>query len=491
MRTVTGSTPGPSLRALLISLFSTFVAIAFVLITIGDSDAHRSRKKHKHYKKKHVSKRVKPNKKYAAYVIDAKTGKVLHAENANALRYPASLTKMMTLYLVFEELKRGSIKKSSRVVMTRNAAKRPPSKLGIRPGRSISVEQAILSLVTKSANDVSTAVGEKLSGSEAAFAARMTRKARQLGMKRTTFKNANGLPNRAQKTTAADMAKLGLALREHFPRQFRYFKTRSFKYGRRKYGNHNKLLGRVRGVDGIKTGYTRASGFNLVSSVSHGGRRIVAVVMGGRSGGRRNRAMTRLIKKYLPKASRGQGRLLIARAQPPRTPASKAPVRVASAASITLPTSAPSPTFSPNLRKIVEDRVTSSHNGKAIDQQTVALVTKQIKGLKKSGTPKPAVRTKVDKAVTASVRRPPAAIGGWQIQISASDSEKKASAMLRKARVKGESVLRHASNSTQLIKKNGTKLYRARFIGFSSQKAAEKACKVLKRKSFNCIALKG
>ena len=164
-------------------------------------------------------------------------------------------------------------------------------------------------------------------------------------------------------------------------------------------------------------------------------------------------------------------------------------------ASIKLPTSAPSPTFSPDLRKIVETRVTASHAGGAIDKQTVALVTKQIKSLKKSGTPKPAARKnaapKIDTSATATVKRPPASVGGWQIQISASDSKKKAAAMLRKARVKGESVLRHSSNSTQLIRKNGTKLYRARFIGFSSKKAAEKACKVLKRKSFNCIALKG
>ena len=219
--------------------------------------------------------------KYAGFVIDAKTGKVLYSKNADARRYPASLTKMMTLYLVFEDLKRRKIRLNTRVIMSRHAASQPPSKLGIKRGRSFSIKQGIYALVTKSANDVATALGEKLSGSEKAFAKRMTRKARQLGMRRTVFKNANGLPNRAQVTTARDMAKLGLALKEHFPREFRYFKTRSFAYGRKRYRNHNRLLGRVKGVDGIKTGYTRASGFNLVSSVSRGKRRIVAVVLGG------------------------------------------------------------------------------------------------------------------------------------------------------------------------------------------------------------------
>ncbi|MEL6967966.1 MAG: D-alanyl-D-alanine carboxypeptidase family protein, partial [Pseudomonadota bacterium] len=243
--------------------------------------------KRKKYKRASASKAIASNPRYAAFVMDAKTGKTLYARNADKQRYPASLTKMMTVYLIFEDLKSGRFKKSDRVVMTRAGARRPPSKIGLRVGRSITMNQAILSLVTKSANDVATAVAQKLSGSEAAFARRMTRKARQLGMRNTTFKNASGLTQRGQTTTARDMARLGIALREHFPRQYRYFRTRLFKLGRARYGNHNRLLGRVRGVDGIKTGYTRASGFNLVSSVRTGGRSIVAVVMGGRTGGRR------------------------------------------------------------------------------------------------------------------------------------------------------------------------------------------------------------
>ena len=168
------------------------------------------------------------------------------------------------------------------------------------------MKDAILGLVTKSANDASTVIAENISGSEKRFAERMTRTARQLGMSKTTFRNPHGLPNSKQRTTARDMATLGRAIQERFPKYYGYFKTRSFKYRGRTYRNHNRLLGRVKGVDGIKTGYTRASGFNLTSSVKRNGRHIVAVVMGGRTGARRNAQMTRLISRYLPKASKGK-----------------------------------------------------------------------------------------------------------------------------------------------------------------------------------------
>lgn len=246
------------------------------------------------------------NAKYAGIVVDAKTGKTLYASSADAYRYPASLTKIMTLYLVFEELEAGRLKLDSRLKVSKYAAGRPPSKIGVRAGRTIRVKDAILSLVTKSANDVATVVAENISGSEKKFAERMTRTARQLGMKKTTFRNPHGLPNSGQRTTARDMATLGRAIQERFPKYYGYFKTRSYKYGSKTYGNHNKLLGRVKGVDGIKTGYIRASGFNLVTSVNRDGRHIVAVVMGGRTGASRNAHMTDLIGRYLRKASRGK-----------------------------------------------------------------------------------------------------------------------------------------------------------------------------------------
>src|SRR5690606_20380488 len=245
--------------------------------------------------------------------MDAKTGKVLYESSADEKRYPASLTKMMTLYLTFDALSSGRISKNTSIPVSAHAASEPPSKLGLKPGQTITVDQAIKALVTKSANDAATALGEFLGGSEANFAKLMTAKARQLGMKSTVFRNAHGLPDPRQYTTARDMARLGVALREHHGRYYDYFSTRSFTYKGRRYGNHNRLLGRVEGVDGIKTGYIRASGFNLVTSVKTGGRSIVAVVMGGRTGRSRDEHMAELISRYLPKASKGTDRDLIAR----------------------------------------------------------------------------------------------------------------------------------------------------------------------------------
>ena len=233
--------------------------------------------------------------KYAAIVIEEANGKVLFSRNAEHLRYPASLTKIMTLYLLFEDIDAGRITLKSQIPVSRTAASRSPSKLYLKPGQSISVEQAIYALVTKSANDVATALAEKLSGTERKFAQRMTRKAQALGMKRTVFKNASGLPNRRQKSTALDMAKLAVAMRRDFPHYFKYFSTRSFNWQGRKFGNHNKLLSKYSGTDGIKTGYINASGFNLVATVERKGIRLIGVVFGGKTSHSRDRHMMQIL----------------------------------------------------------------------------------------------------------------------------------------------------------------------------------------------------
>ena len=233
--------------------------------------------------------------KYAAIVIEEASGKVLFSRNAEHLRYPASLTKIMTLYLLFEDIEAGRITLKSQIPVSRTAAGRSPSKLYLRPGQSISAEQAIFALVTKSANDVATALAETLSGSERKFAQRMTRKARALGMKRTVFKNASGLPNRRQISTARDMAKLAVAMRRDFPHFFKYFSTRSFNWQGRKYSNHNKLLSKYSGTDGIKTGYINASGFNLVATVERKGVRLIGVVFGGKTSHSRDRHMMQIL----------------------------------------------------------------------------------------------------------------------------------------------------------------------------------------------------
>ncbi len=234
---------------------------------------------------------------FAAIAVDARSGKILYAKNADARRIPASITKVMTAYLLFSEIRKGRFSLSSRLRISRHAASMQPSKLGLRPGSTISVDEAIRAIVTKSANDIAVAIAENVAGSESRFAYRMTVTARAMGMTRTTFRNASGLPKPPNVTTARDLATLALRIQRDFPRLYRrYFALRHFRYRGRVYRNHNRLLGRVRGMDGLKTGYTRAAGFNLAASTRRGGKRLVTVVLGARSGRSRNAYMARLIE---------------------------------------------------------------------------------------------------------------------------------------------------------------------------------------------------
>lgn len=246
-----------------------------------------------------------PSEKYAAIVVDASTGKTLFQAYSTSPRYPASLTKMMTLYLTFEALEQGKISKSTLIPVSAHAASQQPSRLGFKPGEQIELDSAIRALATKSANDVAVAVGEYLGGSEDGFARIMTSKARQLGMTGTVFTNASGLPDAAQRTTARDMALLGMALRQRFPQHYYYFSATEFAFRGKRVRGHNDMLGRVEGVDGIKTGYIRASGFNIVTSVRSGERKLVVVVMGGETARKRNAHAEELIARYLPQASGG------------------------------------------------------------------------------------------------------------------------------------------------------------------------------------------
>src|SRR5690606_27637974 len=235
------------------------------------------------------------NPRFAALTVDAHTGKILFARNADAQRYPASLTKVMTLYCLFEELKAGRMKLDTPITMSAHAAAQPPSKIGLKPGSTLRVEDAIGLLVTKSANDVAAAVAEAISGSESRFAERMTQTAKRLGMTRTRFRNASGLPDNQQVTTARDMATLALRLQADFPQYYHYFSLPSYTFRGRTYPTHNKLIGRYKGTDGVKTGYIRASGFNLTASVRRDGKHLIGVVMGGRTGATRNKYMMSML----------------------------------------------------------------------------------------------------------------------------------------------------------------------------------------------------
>jgi len=234
--------------------------------------------------------------KYAAFVMDADTGEVLHSRNGDDARYPASITKVMTLYLLFDAIKAGEIDLNDKMTVSRNAAAQPPSNLKLKAGTKIKVEDAILALVTKSANDVAVVVAEHLAGTEAKFAKEMTAKAVDLGLYNTTFKNASGLPNPLQTSTARDLALLGDALLDNHGDYYHYFSNQRFTWGRMVYKNHNDLIGTVHGVDGIKTGYTRASGFNLLTSAERDGHRVIAVMLGGATAKSRNDHVEALVE---------------------------------------------------------------------------------------------------------------------------------------------------------------------------------------------------
>jgi D-alanyl-D-alanine carboxypeptidase len=280
-----------TLRLCLLGVATVSVAMAF---TTDPADARRRSRHHRHH-----APAATYSPQFASIIVDANSGSTLQATNPDAIRHPASLTKIMTLYMLFERLESGRMRLDTPMEVSQHASVQAPTKLGLRPGQTIRVEDAIKGLVTRSANDAAVVIAEAISGSEDDFAKAMTRKARALGMSKTTYVNASGLPDSDQVTTARDQATLGRAIQDRFPRYYRYFATEAFNYRGRVIRNHNRLLGQVEGVDGIKTGYTRASGFNLVTSMKRGNRYLVGVVLGGRSGGSRDAIMRNLLAEHL------------------------------------------------------------------------------------------------------------------------------------------------------------------------------------------------
>lgn len=244
--------------------------------------------------------------RYASLVIDADTGVVLHQEHADEYRYPASLVKMMTLYMTFQAIERGKLSLNKKIRISAHAAAQPSSKMGLRTGQYITVHDAVLSLIIKSANDSAVVLGEAIGGSETQFANMMTRMARKLGMNHTYFKNASGLHNKGQKTTAYDLARLAVALRRDYPKFYHLFNRTKFYYNGRVYNTHNYVTKNYRGADGLKTGYVNAAGFNLVTSARRGGRSIVGVVLGGRTSKGRDRTMKKLLDNAFYKVASGE-----------------------------------------------------------------------------------------------------------------------------------------------------------------------------------------
>ncbi|WP_309390344.1 SPOR domain-containing protein [Chelatococcus sambhunathii] len=526
------------------------VTSGLLAASIVDADA-RSRRSHHRAIKPTPAATFTGASNYAALVVDAKTGRTLYEANPDALRYPASVTKVMTLYLVFEDLERGRIRLDTQLTMSSRCAAMAPSKLGIRPGQTIDVEDGIRALVTKSANDVACAFGDNLEGSESAFADRMTRKARAIGMSRSTFRNASGLPNPEHITTARDLVTLGRAIQDRFPRYYGYFGTRVFAWGRQRIGNHNRLLGRVEGVDGIKTGYTNASGFNLLTSVKSNGRSIVAVVMGGRTGASRDAHMQQLIALNLPRAQPGSRTApLVADASERVTPVNARPAvmsgvpmplaaprvptteRVASLdADVPLPPSAPSREASSpretqparpissgatpraSQRVVPEDEapveaaaIAPAAERRPVDAPkpmrwivgtapaTTGSVSTGESGVAELAAAEPTA-TQAERPVKAAMtqpaveREPTPPRKGWMIQIGATTEASAAEALLSNARSKGGKALGAAEPYTEIYTKGATTYYRARFAGLNEE-SADAACKALKRSSVSCFAIK-
>ncbi len=488
-------------------------------------------------------------RKYAGIVVDAKSGKVLYEEAADAKRYPASVAKVMTLYILFQELSAGNVKLSTKMTVSKHAAAAVPTKLGLRAGATITVEDAIKSLVTLSANDMARVIAEHISGTESKFAERMTATARALGMRNTTYRNASGLPDGGQVTTVRDQAILGIAVYQHFPSYYEFFQTRSFSYGKSTYGNHNRVLGYMGAVDGIKTGYINAAGSNLLTAARKDGRHIVVVAFGFNSAGARDEKVRQLVASYLPKARSGtylaqipvpgrQGNMQVAVAQTPA--AAAAPVFVMpmplpgfrlaqlvaangaqpqqpAIAPVVVASTAPSPAPMPadlGLQPAVQAANTLAAPSQAPQP---AYPSQDIIGawLSESynlGAPPAALGQTVPSAPLGFV--PPAAAaqdsqpvdlltsgsvdtaeagaapGGWVVQIGAGPSEDSARTMLSDAAGK-VGQLSDFRSYVERFEKNGQIFYRARFVGFGGREDATAMCNQLKQQNLSCLAMQG
>ncbi|MBP2294068.1 D-alanyl-D-alanine carboxypeptidase family protein [Azospirillum rugosum] len=385
--------------------------------------------------------------KYAAIVVDARTGEVLHEENADTITHPASLTKMMTLYLTFDALDEGRLTLDQALPVSAWAEAQSPTKLGLRAGQSLRVEQAILGLVTKSANDAAVVLAEALGGSEAKFAEMMTRKARELGMRSTVFRNANGLPNMEQVTTARDFSLLSRALLSDHSKYYPYFSRRNFVYGGRSLHNHNRLMLRYEGMDGIKTGYTVASGFNLAASAVRDGRRLVAVVLGGKSAASRDIRMAALLDKAFGKPSRDAD-IPVASASDDEddTPAAK-PVAKAPAVKAKAPPKAPS---------------------------KVELASAASTGA--AARPRAAAKDDDD--------------ADWGVQVGAFSTRDAGARALTQATKQAPFLLRNAKRNITEAKSGQTKVFRARMTGLD-EATARKVCAELVKHGQRCVTVSG
>ncbi|WP_085120405.1 D-alanyl-D-alanine carboxypeptidase family protein [Tistlia consotensis] len=383
--------------------------------------------------------------RYASIVIDYDTGTVLHEDHADDRNYPASLTKMMTLYLLFEALDRGTVKLDDKLPVSKRAQGMPPSKLWLKAGDTITVENAILALTTQSANDVAVVIAEALGGTEVHFAQLMTEKAHELGMSRTSYRNASGLPNRHQVSTARDIATLSKALLRDFPQYYDVFSAKAFRYHGNTYKNHNHLLTKYDGTDGIKTGYIRASGFNLAASVVRDGRRLIAVVFGGRTSRSRDRHMMSLLDRGFIKAAG------LPRFSPDPSP--------------------PKPRTLLAAAHAADDAVANDNSS---DDEETADDGASDDGSVLGGLIRPAQAASVS--------------GPYGVQVGAFFDYDSALALAKKASARLPKLLPAEQVVVTSLPVGDKTLYRARILGLASAEA-KKACRELQRRSIDCLII--
>jgi D-alanyl-D-alanine carboxypeptidase len=504
---------------------------AVLIISSNAADARHHRHLHAYllHHSEHLRQHVRSSDDYsppsASILVDGNSGAVLEESNADGLRHPASLTKVMTLYLLFERLDAGKLRLDTQLSVSEHAAEQAPTKLGLKPGQTISVEDAIKGVVTRSANDAAVVIAENLGGSEEAFAQLMTQKARALGMSRSTYANASGLPDDDQVTTARDQALLGRAIQDRFPRYYRFFSTTSFVFHGVTIHGHNHLLGSVNGVDGIKTGYIRASGFNLITSVHRDGRYIVGVVLGGRSAFERDAHMRALIEGNIRLASTQHSAPAIAERAIPKSetqlvasagqvPARAEPAMIAPAtARASVGSNDP---IKPLLVKTVTYHTVTVRTASMVPMPVLVPVNppaqtqpeaQAARAFAASAEPiaapasnanthiaEPVLRADPIKVAAVKPADPapettPHAHGGWVIQIGAFDSEDEARQHISDAKQKVHAALASAEPFTERVQKTDKALYRARFAGFNKD-TADAACKQLKHSDFVCMTVK-
>ncbi len=428
------------------------------------------------------------NSKYAAYVAHVDSGDVLFDRYSNERRYPASLTKMMTLYLLFEALEAGELTLDSKIKISARAAGQPPSKLGIASGSSIDVDNAIKALVIKSANDVAVAVAEELAGSEWRFAQEMTNKARLLGMTRTSFRNASGLPNSKQVTTARDMATLGRRVTQDFPQYFDYFAEKTFTWNGRTYRTHNALVRDFDGADGLKTGYTRRSGFNLATTASRDGNRLIGVVLGGRSSRTRDAHMRKILNEAFTQIER-KPTLIAALHRKKPSPRLKPTLAFAQGPG--------APTIAGNelLRGEIISAAAVIEGGDAAPDFVDADGIGQLIAAAQSDDFNEFERTRLASVYPAE----PGFIGegdleavgefGWSVQVGAYSTKAMAQRELEAA-IGAAGLDANSMAVLPMARTDGSTLYRARLVKLTEPEAAA-ACQKLKRRDIPCFVISG